>query len=317
MKKISLGLLAITSLVGCPDVDALGKLPPPIDVENALLVPSPEGILVFPISDSQTQPLEPPVGFFADPDDVGDLVQRPDQKIVATTLDPDLSEPEGFIFDTNGDISQRADNTLINLDTSPNLIAPISIAALSDNSVVISDFTLGRGVERFASDGTLIGPLTTALTFANPVGVVSLGADVLVLDPQQDPRLFRFGSDGTFKGAFAAESEVLSPLAAAKKDNTLFIIDSVLKAVFAFDDTGQLLDFVAIDQLGNPSDVDVLPNGFVVVADLGNEDVGIAPGLRVFGLAGNLVQQIPLTQILNDDALRISVVSNIKAHPVR
>ena len=320
MKRDLLGcLLSTTMLAGCQlvDIDAFAQLPPPVEVANAVLVPGPDGIIVFPIGDDPTKPIGAPVGLFADPDDVGDMVQRPDGNIVCSTLNPGLSEPEGFILRPSGDVLQREDNTLINLDASPRLITPTSIDVFSDNSVVISDFELGSGVERFGADGGLLGPLTNALNFATPVGVVVLNDDIIVLDLQQDPRLFRFGSDGAFKGAFAVESEVLAPLAAVASNGTLFIVDSILNAVFSFDASGNLLEFVAVDGLARPTDVAVLPNGFVIVADLGDNDLGITPGLRVFGLAGNLVQQITINQLTNTDALRIAVVKDIVAHPIK
>jgi hypothetical protein len=313
------GLLSITILSGCKlvDTDAFGQLPPSVEVANALLVPGPDGIIVFPIGDDPTRPLEDPVGLFADPADIGDMVQRADGNIVCTTLNPDLSEPEGFILSPKGDVLQREDNTLINLDPSPRLITPTALDVFSDNSVVISDFELGNGVERFSAEGVLLGPLTAALSFVNPVGVVVLNDDVIVLDPQQDPRLFRFGIDGAFKGAFAIDTEVLAPLSAVANNGTLFVVDSILSAVFSFDASGNLLEFVAVEGLARPTDVAVLPNGFVAVSDLGDDEIGITPGLRIYGLAGNLVQQITINQLANTNALRIAVVSNITAHPIQ
>lgn len=324
-RTITNSLLCAAVLSGCQlvDTDALGQLPPSVEVANALLVPGPDGIIVFPIGDDPTKPIQDPVGLFADPDDIGDLVQRPDGNIVCTTLNPGLSEPEGFILNREGggfllsEDGTATATTLGNLASSPRLLTPIAIDVFSDNSVVISDFELGSGVERFDAQGKLLGPLTEAITFVNPVGVVVLNDDIIVLDPQQDPRLFRFGSDGAFKGAFAVDSEVFAPLTAVANNGTLFVVDSILNAVFSFDASGNLLEFVATEGLARPTDVAVLPNGFVAVADLGDGDLGIAPGIRVYGLAGNLVQQVTISRLANATALRLAVVTDVTAHPIQ
>lgn len=314
-----LTLLGAT-LSGCPDTDALGLLPEPIELESALLVPTEQGILVFPIGDDPLQPIEPPVGFFGDPGAVGDIAQRKDGTLVCTNAQLTISIPEGFIVEPDGDVLREPPDigTLVNLDDSPRLLFPTSVVVLPDESIVISDLNLGSAVEHFDADGKLLGPLTNAINFSNPLGLTVIDGDILVIDPSQEPRLFRFAQDGTFKGAFTADTTIISPVgAAAAQDGTLFVADSTLNAVLAFDSAGQILEFEASAGLGVPSDIELLPGGQLVVADIGNDDLGITPGIRVYGAAGNLTQQIAITSLVNDDALRVAVVSQIVAHPAR
>lgn len=311
-------LLAPFALTACPDTDVTDLLPEPVVLAEAVLVPTPEGLLAFPVQADGR--LAPPVGFVGNPGDVIDIVQRPDGALFCASSALTIDLPEGFLLEPDGDFLQSAAGGVLNLEDSPNIAQPGAALALPDLSVLVADAQIGETVSRFGADGADLGEFTEQLSFVAPTDLVLVGDQVVIIDAEQDPRLFRFSLGGQFLGAFPSEDAaeaIINPIAAASSSSQLVLVDGLLNLLVRLDAAGNFIDTVGAPELGSISDVTLLPDGSLVVADRGDEERQIAAGLRVFGAGGNLVQQIALPDIEGLDQPRLSFVTNISAHPVR
>jgi hypothetical protein len=316
LRQYLLSSLLLSSLVSCdlPDTDISDQLPAPVDVAQAVLVPTDDGILVFPLQEDGT--LGAVAGFLGDPDDISDIAQRDDGLLVCTLDDDTFNLPEGFVLEADGDIALRADGFLAQLDDTPTLTQPRAVAGLPDGSIVVVDGAANGAVYRFDAQGRAEGLFTSQLSFVQPSDVFVFGQEVIVLDPLQDPKFFRFGFDGSFLGGLGdAATLVVSPTAASAAEGRLFVLDDASNEVVALDASGNLLAF-STSGLGDAFDVAALPNGGVVVVDRGNEEIGIGGGLRVFGAAGNIVQQVPLFAVEGIERPRVAFARDVVAHPV-
>jgi sugar lactone lactonase YvrE len=184
----------------------------------------------------------------------------------------------------------------------------------------VTDNSIGKTVVRFGPAGEDLGVFSDQLTFSAPADAALLGEQVIVVDTDQNPRLFRFATDGSFLGAFPQESAaelLVNPIAADADAELLLVVDGLLNVVVRLLPTGELFDAVGAAELGAISDVAVLPDGSFVVADRGDEERQIGGGLRVFGPAGNLVQQISLPELEGLAQPRVISAANLSARPLR
>ncbi len=180
-----------------------------------------------------------------------------------------------------------------------NLSRPTSVATLDTNTVLVSesgsgnikvfDFAKGETRELFQNPFPL---------FEEPVDVaIDAGKNIFVVD-QQRGFIAVFDSDlnPTHRIGLNVEFEKLEKLAIDSVTQKLYVSDSALNKVFAFDPAGQLLFEVGDDEdpdsrLESPHGLAVDTEGRLYVADTGSSKIKIFDSagsfLRVFKFKNN------------------------------
>jgi DNA-binding beta-propeller fold protein YncE len=131
------------------------------------------------------------------------------------------------------------------------------------------NWVTGMGV----GEGKLVNPFGLALDESGSLCITDTGANVVCLYDEAGKKWHRWDRAGKIR--------FVAPVAVAKKGDVLFVADSGLARVLAFNTTGQLL-FQINHDLGRPVGLAIL-NDRLYVADVGRHCIA------VFDLNGNFI----------------------------
>jgi len=174
---------------------------------------------------------------------------------------------ELFTIDVNGQIRERRRGGLVGFDR------PFGLAVSKDDTIFVTEFNSDRvarigteGNSVFGSSGRgtgeLIGPASAACDSHGYVYVVDYG----------NARISKFNNSGAFILSFGMKADnfdgLESPSGIVINDNVLFIADTVKKAVFRFDLSGNFLGALALGELRSPEGLSLWNKGkSILVAD--------------------------------------------------
>lgn len=172
-----------------------------------------------------------------------------------------------LVIDANARIVKTINGGITGLDR------PFACAVLDDGTMFITEFQSNR-IARLSPDGAILGysgDQTGPGRLSGPQYIVADDDGFVYVSDVGFSRIVKYARDGTRVLAFGTPTAVFSglrlPTGVAVVGDRVFVADSALKAIFAFDSYGNFLSRIEIPNLVKPEGLRASREGQLLIAD--------------------------------------------------